>query len=145
MIQTVIALINELGNIRDMFSSTDIPISVDGKEIASVELVDDGGYKAVIKTDFLIDERLNDELMEFLRTNPAQGELRDFLIRMVNKVTNERNAYLKSASPEKIKENNPFTQCPECGSYNYEVGFFSSCYNCRCRDCGTLFFWNFNM
>lgn len=50
MIQTVTALINELGKIRDGFSSTDIPISVDGKEIASVELVDDGGYKVIIKT-----------------------------------------------------------------------------------------------
>ena len=72
MIQTVTALINELGNIRDRLTSSDIPVSVDGKEIISVELVADGGYKAVIKTDFLIDERLNDRLMEFLRTNPTQ-------------------------------------------------------------------------
>lgn len=145
MIRTVTALINELGNIRDRLTSSDIPVSVDGKEIISVELVADGGYKAVIKTDFLIDERLNDRLMEFLRTNPTQEELRDFLIRMVNEVTDERNAYLKAASPEKIKQNNPFTQCPECGSFNYEVGYFSSAHNCKCRDCGTLFFWNFNM
>ena len=145
MIQTVTALINELGKIRDRFTSSDIPVSVDGKKIASVELVDDGGYKAVIKTDLLIDKRLNDELMEFLRTNPAQEELRDFLIKMTNRVTDERNMYIGVMSLEKFKENNPFVQCPECGSFNYEVGLFSSYYNCKCRDCGTLFFWNFNI
>lgn len=84
MIRTVTALINELGKIRDRLTSSDIPVSVDGKEIISVELVADGGYKAVIKTDFLIDERLNDRLMEFLRTNPTQelhkisGKAHDF-------------------------------------------------------------------
>ena len=50
MIQTVTALINELGNIRDRFIFFDIPISIDGKKIVSVELVDDGGYKVIIKT-----------------------------------------------------------------------------------------------
>ena len=50
MIRTVSDLINELGNIRDRLTSSDIPVSVDGKEIYSVELVDDGGCKAVIKT-----------------------------------------------------------------------------------------------
>lgn len=49
MKQTVTALINELGKIRDRFTSSDIPVSVDGKKIASVELVDDGGYKVIIK------------------------------------------------------------------------------------------------
>ena len=44
------AVINELGNIRDRFTSSSIPVSVDGKEIYSVELVDDGGYKVIIKT-----------------------------------------------------------------------------------------------
>lgn len=145
MIRTVSDLINELGNIRDRLTSSDIPVSVDGKEIYSVELVDDGGYKAVIKTDLLIDGRLNDKLVEFLSKNPTQEELRDFLIRMVNEVTDERNAYLRTVSLGKIKEDNPFVQYPECGSFNYEVGLFSSYYNCKCRDCGTLFFWNFNM
>ena len=139
MIRTVTDLI------RDRFTSSSIPVSVDGKEIYSVELVDDGGYKAVIKTDLLIDGRLNDELVEFLRTNPTQEELRDFLIRMINEVTDERNAYLGTVSLGKIKEDNPFVQCPECGSFNYEVGCFSSYYNCKCRDCGTLFFWNFSI
>lgn len=50
MIRTVTDLINELGNIRDRFTSSSIPVSVDGKEIYSVELVDDGGYKVIIKT-----------------------------------------------------------------------------------------------
>lgn len=36
-----------------------------------------------------------------------------------------------------------FPYCPNCGSYNYEVGFPSSGHNCRCRDCGTMFFYNF--
>ena len=102
MIRTVTDLINELGNIRDMFTSSDIPVSVNGKEIYDVELVDDGGYKAVIKTDLLIDGRLNDELVEFLSTNPTQEELRDFLIRMVNEVTDERNAYLRTVSLGKV-------------------------------------------
>lgn len=96
MIRTVTDLINELGNIRDRFTSSSIPVSVDGKEIYSVELVDDGGHKAVIKT---MDS----------------------------------------------KDNSGLPHCPNCGSYNYEVGFHSSAHNCKCRDCGTLFFWNFNM
>lgn len=96
MIRTVTDLIKDLARMRDAFSSSDIPISVDGKEIVSVELVNDGGYKAVIKT---------------------MGS----------------------------KDNSGLPHCPNCGSYNYEVGFHSSAHNCKCRDCGTLFFWNFNM
>lgn len=34
MIQTVTALINELGKIRDRFTSSDIPVSVDGKKLS---------------------------------------------------------------------------------------------------------------
>lgn len=50
MIRTMTAMLSELGKIRDRFTSSSIPISVDGKEIYSVELVDDGGYKVIIKT-----------------------------------------------------------------------------------------------
>ena len=35
--------------------------------------------------------------------------------------------------------------CPNCGSYNYEVGLPSSAHNRKCRKCGTLVFWYFNM
>ena len=90
------ALINELGNIRDRFSSTDIPISVDGKWIDRIEFVTDGKYEVVIRVN-------------------------------------------------ECKDSSGFPHCPCCGSYNYEVGFHSSAHNCKCRDCGTLFYWNFNM
>lgn len=26
-------------------------------------------------------------------------------------------------------------RCPYCGSYHYEVGYFTSGANCRCNDC----------
>ena len=97
MIRTVTALINELGKIRDGFSSTDIPISLDGRWINSIELVTDGKYEVVINIKGCMDD------------------------------------------------NSGLPHCPNCGSYNYEVGFHSSAHNCKCRDCGTLFFWNFNM
>ena len=91
------AMLSELGKIRDRFSSTDIPISVDGRWINSIEVVTDGKYEVVIKT------------------KGCKGT--------------------DSGLP----------LCPNCGSYNYEVGFHSSAHNCKCRDCGTLFFWNFNI
>lgn len=33
-------------------------------------------------------------------------------------------------------------RCPYCGSYHYEVGYFTSGANCRCCDCGSLFWYN---
>lgn len=30
-------------------------------------------------------------------------------------------------------------RCPYCGSYHYEVGYFTSAANCRCIDCNSLF------
>ena len=50
MIRTMTAMLSELGKIRDRFSSTDIPISVDGRWINSIEVVTDGKYEVVIKT-----------------------------------------------------------------------------------------------
>ncbi len=97
MIRTMTAMLSELGKIRDRFSSTDIPISVDGRWINSIEVVTDGEYEVVIKT---------------------KG---------------------------RMGTDSGLPHCPNCGSYNYEVGFHSSVNNCKCRDCGTLFFWNFNM
>lgn len=29
---------------------------------------------------------------------------------------------------------------PYCGSYHYEVGYFTSGANCRCCDCGSLIY-----
>lgn len=55
--------------------------------------------------------------------------------------TRSRNATTSSQQPDKSS----FPKCPNCGSYNYEVGFLSSDHNCRCRDCGTMFFYNFCM
>ena len=39
MIRTMTAMLSELSKIRDRFSSTDIPISVDGRWINSIEVV----------------------------------------------------------------------------------------------------------
>lgn len=36
-------------------------------------------------------------------------------------------------------------RCPYCGSYHYEVGYFTSGANCRCCDCGSLFWYNFSL
>lgn len=34
-------------------------------------------------------------------------------------------------------------RCPYCGSCHYEVGFYATAYNCKCLDCGSLFWWDF--
>ena len=36
-------------------------------------------------------------------------------------------------------------RCPYCGSYHYEIGYFTSAANCRCCDCGSLFWYNFSL
>ena len=91
----------------------------------------------------LIDNKLNDEFCKFLETHPTAAEIHMKLIDMVNRVTDERDFYKEC---EIRKEGQfSFPHCPNCGSYNYEVGFHSSAHNCKCRDCGTLFFYNFNM
>ena len=40
-----------------------------------------------------------------------------------------------------IKTN--FNECPICHSYNYEIGYFTSAHNCKCRDCGAMWWYNF--
>lgn len=55
MIRTMTAMLFELGKIRDRFSSTDIPISVDGRWIDSIEVVTDGRYEVVINTKRCMD------------------------------------------------------------------------------------------
>lgn len=39
---------------------------------------------------------------------------------------------------------NKWCKCPSCGSYNYEVGGFTTGSNVKCNDCGRLFWYNFN-
>lgn len=36
-----------------------------------------------------------------------------------------------------------WNKCPLCGSYNYTVGFFTTGHNCKCSDCGALWYYNF--
>lgn len=90
-----------------------------------------------------IDEKLNDEFDRFLETQPTSVEIHMKLIDMVNRVTDERDFYKEREIRKGGQPSLP--HCPNCGSYNYEVGFHSSAHNCKCRDCGTLFFWNFNI
>lgn len=40
-------------------------------------------------------------------------------------------------------DNLNLNQCPFCKSYNYEVGDFTPAYNCRCKDCGASWWYNF--
>ena len=90
-----------------------------------------------------IDKKLNDEFCKFLETHPTAAEIHMKLIDMVNRVTDERDFYKEHCARKGGQSYLP--HCPNCSSYNYEVGFHSSAHNCKCRDCGTLFFWNFNM
>lgn len=91
----------------------------------------------------LIDKKLNDEFNRFLDAQPTAAEIHMKLIDLVNRVTDEREFYKEHSAREGGQSSLP--RCPNCGSYNYDVGFHSSDHNCKCRDCGTLFFWNFNM
>ena len=80
MIRTVTDLINELGNIRDRFTSSSIPVSVDGKEIYSVELVDE--YKEMYK-----DERAHSFLMlDILDKALESADLAEDMLRIFNNV-----------------------------------------------------------
>ena len=36
-------------------------------------------------------------------------------------------------------------RCPYCGSYHYELTGFTSGANCRCCDCGSMFWYNFSL
>lgn len=36
-------------------------------------------------------------------------------------------------------------KCPYCGSYHYEVGYFTSAANCKCLDCSSLFWFDFSI
>lgn len=49
--KTLTELILALANIRDQLNSTDIPITIDGKNIESVEFITKPELKVEIKTD----------------------------------------------------------------------------------------------
>lgn len=40
-----------------------------------------------------------------------------------------------------IKPN--FNRCPICKSYNYTIGYFTTAHNCKCSDCGALWWYSF--
>lgn len=36
-----------------------------------------------------------------------------------------------------------FNRCPLCGSYNYEAGYFTTADNCKCCECGAVWWHDF--
>lgn len=50
---------------------------------------------------------------------------------------------LKGHEGETMWTNSNFNKCPVCGSFDYEIGNFTSGRNCKCRNCSAMWWYNF--
>ena len=55
----------------------------------------------------------------------------------------KRNEYKRISFKKEEMYTVNLCRCPYCGSCHYEVGFYATAYNCKCLDCGSLFWWDF--
>ena len=73
--------------------------------------------------------------MLHVKSTKAMNEDENYFIENIN-IRSDVVGYKSNESP--------WCKCPVCGSYNYVVGYFTSIHNCKCNDCGSLFYFKFS-